>query len=272
MDGTPDYGRLLDAETRAFVARAEGFFPADAADRPITEQRRLYDAMCRAFHAGRPEGVAAQEGTIAGTRVRRYRGPQVAGRVIWLHGGSLMLGGLESHDDVCAELCARTGLEVIAVDYRLAPEHPAPAAVEDALAVWRAAADAEDGRIVLAGDSAGGLLAAAVCHATRGEARRPDGQVLVYPGLGGGLDAGSGRRHARAPLHPDFIRLGHCEVQLQSLDLVQQFAGGRHRGSGEIGRGLGMGGVAENTRANIEAVGLGMVAGGQDQSGGPVRD
>ncbi len=68
MEETPDYGRLLDAEIRAFVARTESFFPANASRRPIAEQRRLYDAMCAAFHAGRPAGVTAQDGENAACR------------------------------------------------------------------------------------------------------------------------------------------------------------------------------------------------------------
>ena len=54
--------------------------------------------------------------------------------VLYFHGGGFILGGLDSHDDVCAELCARTGYEVVSVDYRLAPEHLHPAAFDDALA------------------------------------------------------------------------------------------------------------------------------------------
>ena len=60
--------------------------------------------------------------------------------VLYFHGGGFILGGLDSHDDVCAELCARTGYEVVSVDYRLAPEHLHPAAFDDALAAFEWAA------------------------------------------------------------------------------------------------------------------------------------
>ena len=57
--------------------------------------------------------------------------------MLYFHGGGFILGGLDSHDDVCAELCARTGYEVVSVDYRLAPEHMHPAAFDDALSGLR---------------------------------------------------------------------------------------------------------------------------------------
>ena len=60
--------------------------------------------------------------------------------VLYFHGGGFILGGLDSHDDVCAELCARTGYEVVSVDYRLAPEHLHPAAFDDALTAFEWAA------------------------------------------------------------------------------------------------------------------------------------
>jgi acetyl esterase len=162
--------------------------------------------MCRAFFAGHPAGVTAEMAAIdARDRripVRTYRRdvPDDTALVLYLHGGGFSLGGLESQDDVCAELCGRTGFEVISVDYRLAPEHLHPAAFDDALAAFRWAA-ARDGRpIVLCGDSAGGNLAAAVAHATRRDARRPAGQVLIYPTLGGEHRSGSYVTHAEAPM------------------------------------------------------------------------
>ncbi|RUV22926.1 alpha/beta hydrolase, partial [Mesorhizobium sp. M5C.F.Ca.IN.020.32.2.1] len=111
-----------------------------------------------------------------------------------------ILGGLDSHDDVCAELCARTGYEVVSVDYRLAPEHLHPAAFDDAISAFEWAATIYKRPILLCGDSAGGNLAAAVSHATRGHARRPIGQVLIYPGLGGDRTQGSYVTHAEAPM------------------------------------------------------------------------
>jgi acetyl esterase len=120
--------------------------------------------------------------------------------VIYYHGGGFVLGGLESHDDICAELCAGTGFEVVSVDYRLAPEHRHPAAFEDAFAAFAQVAATTDRPLVLCGESAGGNLAAAVAHATRGGTRQAIGQVLIYPGLGGDRSKGSYVEHADAPL------------------------------------------------------------------------
>jgi len=102
---------------------------------------------------------------------------------------------LHSHDDICADIRAATGLQVVAVDYRLSPEHRHPAAFDDA----RAVVQALPGPLLLVGDSAGGNLAAAVSHSLRGDARIL-GQVLIYPGLGGDRSKGSYQAHACAPM------------------------------------------------------------------------
>jgi acetyl esterase len=189
-----DYKTLIDAPTWAFIRASEAAYPADTATLTIADQRRIYDAMCRAFHQGYPPGVSAEDLPIAGVRCRRFGG--TIPTVLYLHGGGFVVGGLESHDDICADIRARTGLGVVLPDYRLVPEHPHPAAYDDALAVARALL--AEGPILLAGDSAGGNLAAAVAHALRGE--RILGQVLIYPGLGGDCDAGSYLTHAHAPM------------------------------------------------------------------------
>lgn len=108
--------------------------------------------------------------------VRRYRphGAPTGQAIVYFHGGGWVTGDLDSHDRPCRVLADRSGVEVIAVDYRLAPENPFPAAVTDALAVAREVL--KTNRVVVAGDSAGGHLAA-VC------ARHLDvaGQLLIYP-------------------------------------------------------------------------------------------
>ncbi|MBZ9676625.1 alpha/beta hydrolase [Mesorhizobium sp. ES1-1] len=200
-----DYTNLIDAETWAFIERTNSYYPPDTIDYTIVQQREIYDRMCREFFAGYPQGVIVETSTVDAPAhripIRIYRGgTQAAATVLYFHGGGFILGGLESHDDVCAELCARTGHEVVSVDYRLAPEHPHPAAFDDAIKAFAWAASTRDRPILLCGDSAGGNLAAAVSHATRAGARRPVGQVLIYPGLGGDRSKGSYVTHAEAPM------------------------------------------------------------------------
>lgn len=201
-----DYSTLIDAETLAFIERTGSFYPTDTTDLTIERQRKIYDRMCREFFAGYPEGVTAETTVIVladrsiPIRIYRMAGPEAGAVVIYLHGGGFILGGLDSHDDVCAELCHRTGFEVVGVDYRLAPEHRHPAQFDDVLSAFEWAVIAYKRPIILVGDSAGGNLAALVAHATRGDARAPVGQVLIYPVLGGASDGRSYRDHAEAPM------------------------------------------------------------------------
>ena len=201
-----DYAKLIDAETWAFIERTNSYYPPDTIDYTIEQQRAIYDRLCREFHAGHPEGVTTSDSTISAPGraipIRIYRNaiPDASAMVLYFHGGGFILGGLDSHDDVCAELCGRTGYEVVSVDYRLAPDHLHPAAFDDALVAFEWATAHYDRPILLCGDSAGGNLAAAVSHATRGHQRRPAGQILIYPGLGGDPSRGSYVTHAEAPM------------------------------------------------------------------------
>lgn len=136
------------------------------------------------------ETVAGRAGPI---HVRRYlpSGSAPPGRrqaIFFLHGGAWVAGGLDSHDGICRHLAARSGSQVVAIDYRLAPEHPFPAAVEDAIdchamLLLRAAAWGVDPtNIVLAGDGSGGGLAAVVAlHAREMCLPMPVAQLLLFP-------------------------------------------------------------------------------------------
>ncbi|WP_234343899.1 alpha/beta hydrolase [Streptomyces sp. NRRL F-5123] len=143
--------------------------------------------------------------------------------VVYLHGGGFVFCGLDTHDRTCRRIARACAVDVLAVDYRLAPEHPHPAALDDALAVLRWARPA-----AVAGDSAGGFLAAAACLVLRDEGGPLPGlQALVCPntdltlglpsvaekGSGYGLDADAltyfaaayvpdpAHRAAASPLH-----------------------------------------------------------------------
>jgi len=192
----PDYSVLIDDETRAYIARGAEFYPPNAVDLTITQQRAVYDEMCAAFHAGHPEGVQTWDEPHGGIPCRRYETGAHEVTLIYYHGGGFVVGGLHSHDDVCAELCARSGVRVISVDYGLAPETVFPGCYNDAKAAFDAISATYPGPLMLAGDSAGGNLAAAVTHHARA---RITGVVLIYPGLGGDRTKGSYVEHADAP-------------------------------------------------------------------------
>lgn len=196
-----NYDDLLDDEVRAFIARTDALYPPEAVDFTVAQQRRFYDALCQEFDVRRPEGVAVRDDDADGVAVRLYEAGSPGATVVYFHGGGFVVGGLDSHDSICAEICAGTGYRVVSADYRLAPEHVHPAHFDDAVTAARWALGQYDGAVVLAGDSAGGNLAAAVAQALRGtpDAHRITGQVLIYPGLGGEMTRGSYVDHARAP-------------------------------------------------------------------------
>lgn len=197
----PDYASLIDAETWAFIEETARHYPPDAVNLSIADQRAVYDRMCRAFFAGYPDGVTAADSDHGTWRARTYAPPaDPAFTTVYFHGGGFVVGGLDSHDDVCAELCARCGCRVVSVDYRLSPEHRHPAPHDDARAATEWVLATTTGPVVLAGDSAGGNLAATVAHALRGTTDRIVGQVLIYPGLGGDMSKGSYVEHAEAPM------------------------------------------------------------------------
>lgn len=201
MTGT-DYSTLIDDETWDFIKETESWYPPDAVTMTIQEQRDVYDQMCRAFFTGYPDGVTAVDKSADGVPVRCYTnaGSKPSVVILYFHGGGFVVGGLESHDDVCAEICERTGQFVVSVDYRLVPEHVHPAAFEDSITSFNWVHREYGLPVILVGDSAGGNLAAAVSHETRGHPNAAIGQVLIYPGLGGDMEKGSYVTHANAPM------------------------------------------------------------------------
>src|SRR5437763_11383376 len=144
--------------------------------------------------------------------LRVYRPPGVSDSrrlpvLVYFHGGGWVIGDLETHDVLCRQLTAEAGVEVIAVDYRLAPEHKFPAAVDDAWAAtkWVVANAGRLGvdpkRIAVGGDSAGGNLAAVVALLAREEGTPAITlQVLLYPVTDFRTDTGSYRAFAEGYL------------------------------------------------------------------------
>lgn len=185
---------ITDPQVLEFIAETQAAYPDETNGAGIDENRRLYNAMCDVFRAPRPEGLQVEDHAVDGVPCRVYGQPSPV-CVIYIHGGGFVVGGLDSHDDVCAEIADATGLQVVSVDYRLAPEHRWPAQIRDVESVWQAL----NQPAVVVGDSAGAMLAASLCLSQRGQ-RQPLGQVLIYPGLGGDGSAASYRDNAEAPL------------------------------------------------------------------------
>lgn len=160
-----------------------------------TEARRQVARQSAAI-AGKPIRVGAVrdlqvDGADGPLRARHYAPDELGGPhalLVFFHGGGFVIGDLETHDGVCRMLCKHAGVHVLSVDYRLAPEHPFPAPVEDCRAALRWAFDhaqelgADPSRVAVGGDSAGGNLSAVVSHlAVREGERAPDFQLLLYP-------------------------------------------------------------------------------------------
>jgi acetyl esterase len=182
-------GQLLDAQSQLFVALANRLDGRDLDELTVSEARAHF-AKLTSLAPPRPPLAAVRDRRLGGVPVRVYR-PHGAARpapaVVYFHGGGWVVGGLDSHDALCAELSRQTRAVVVSVDYRLAPEHRFPAAVDDGLAAFRAIVqDAEElgvdpRRVALAGDSAGGNLAAVVSVALAGDEHAPVFQLLNYP-------------------------------------------------------------------------------------------
>lgn len=190
-DGPPDLDALRSAY--ADTAKRLGGPPQDV-------------AHVQAFRIPRGEDPEGR-----GIRAKYYLplelAPGPAGALVWFHGGGWLIGDLEGIDPACRAICAASGQAVIAVDYRLAPEHPFPAGLEDAWTsvCWAAGPHAaemlaiEPGRVVVGGDSAGGNLAAACARRARDEGLELLGQLLVYPALDPSRSSPAAAEFAHAP-------------------------------------------------------------------------
>jgi acetyl esterase len=200
----------LHPQAKAFLDQL-----AEAGARPIEEltpeQNRADHAASSARRNGPSEPVASVTDTVAaanGVEVPvRVITPEVGGTeapplIVYLHGGGWVVGTLDTYEPLTRALANRTGAIVVSVDYRLAPEHPWPAALEDAEAAtawaYRQAAGlgADQARVGVAGDSAGGGLAAAVTQRAKYGGPRLAFQTLVYPVLDPALDTPSAVENA----------------------------------------------------------------------------
>jgi acetyl esterase len=198
----------FDAETRAHLeAQAKDAGPWDPAW-PLARQRQAWEDHCKSVRARRPERLMVEDLDVDAIHVRIYRPPGEDPKpgVLFAHGGGWTMGSCETHDDLCAELADQADVVVVCFDYRLAPEHQHPAQVEDALTVldWMKsfgrAIGIDPTRIIAAGDSAGGQVAAGVALAIKyAGGPRLRGLVLINPAIGADTETRSYREHAISP-------------------------------------------------------------------------
>src|SRR5271165_5590604 len=177
LSGRPPFEAVSAAEARALFLGGRQVFSAEP--QPVGDTRDV--------------AIAGPQGR--GLALRLYRGigttPDMElPALIFFHGGGWVVGDLETHDVMCRHIANRTGCAVVAVDYRLAPEHKFPAAVEDCLAATRWVADTgaalgiDGNRLAVGGDSAGGNLAAVVSLLARDSGSLPLRlQLLLYPAV-----------------------------------------------------------------------------------------
>jgi len=178
----------LDPQVAALLAGSEG---ALTTVRDAAALRAEHEAGAREL-AGPPEPVDAVRDVDAPVPARVFEPAGARGTIVYLHGGGWVVGSPGSYDQVGRMLANAAGARVVLPDYRLAPEHPYPAALQDAEAALLAALDA-GGPVAVAGDSAGGQLAAVLA---RRHARRLAAQLLVYPVLDAGMATASYERFA----------------------------------------------------------------------------
>ena len=133
--------------------------------------------------------VAGAAGPLGARLYRPPVGEDDGSLLVYFHGGGFVIGDLDTHDEPCRVLCRYGRTSVLSVAYRLAPEHPFPAAVDDALAAWRwaranaATSGSDPARISIGGDSAGANLAAVVSLRAARTSEAPLAQLLIYPAV-----------------------------------------------------------------------------------------
>jgi acetyl esterase len=185
----------LDPELAGLITLVEAGTPMS--EQTPEEARASFRTLAVGFR--KPEDVvpvaSVEDTTVAGAegdlaaRVYRPTGDGPFPTVALFHGGGFVIGDLDTHDNLARAICRDAGAVVVSVEYRLAPEHPFPAGLEDCVAATRELVGqldtlGGDGRLAVAGDSAGGNLSAVVAQTVPGLAA----QFLIYPGIDGSGD------------------------------------------------------------------------------------
>jgi acetyl esterase len=169
----------VDPQIAAVLERVNAARPISAGT--PDEGRAAFRALneLAAQLAPRVEVASVEDVSDGPVPIRIYRpdGEPVA-TLMFIHGGGFVIGDLDTHDAQCRLLCSRVGVTVASIDYRLAPEHPFPAGVEDALAAFQWVVEHEQGPFAVGGDSAGGNLSTVTARAHR---EALVAQLLIYP-------------------------------------------------------------------------------------------
>jgi acetyl esterase len=208
----------LHPQAQAFYERA-ALQEEDSPEEQLGPVELRADATARALELPPGAGVASvADFTVPsadGTHLaaRRYEPAGARGTIVWLHGGGWVLDGLELSDALCRTLANESGATVVSVDYRVAPEHRFPVALDDSHDAlrWVAVQIADGGPLIVGGDSAGGNLAA-VC-ALRARTGGPEiaAQVLVYPITDSDLTT------------PSYLEYGEPELPMLSTAAMEWF-------------------------------------------------
>ncbi len=190
----PVDGRSLDLQLAALLKMDELLGDSDPSQHPPAISRKIMREKVRVVASPPRKNVQSRDFEIpgpAGAIPARYYEPDeinpASPLVMYMHGGGWALGDLDTHDSFCRLVASKSNVRVVAIDYRLAPEHPFPAAIDDCLAAtaWVHANAAEIGvdpqRLAVGGDSAGGNLAACVAYGAREQGMPLVLQLLVYP-------------------------------------------------------------------------------------------
>lgn len=183
----------LHPQAQAFLDQMQALGRPSLAEMAVPDARAMAKQMAQILPRG-PEVASVTDLSVDGAggpipiRLYRPEGTSPMQALVWFHGGGFVIGGVDEADSVCRQLVSESGIVVASVDYRLAPEHPYPAAADDSFAAtsWLSANAANLGldaaRLAVGGDSAGGNLAAVVSLRARDEGRPPIAfQLLVYP-------------------------------------------------------------------------------------------
>jgi acetyl esterase len=227
----------VDPSVQKLLDLLAGGRSASSADQNVAAQRDKFRGLLKLAGDPAPPTVESRDDVITGPggplRLRLYK-PQSASAaagpgLLFLHGGGFYAGDLDTHDGVCRVLAEASGCRIITVDYRLAPEHPFPAAIEDGVAALMAL-QANPGqwtidasRLAIGGDSVGANLAAVICQHWRDLGQAPlVAQLLVCPALDAAGDLPSRRLFAKGyylesnMIAEDFAR--YCPSDMERTD------------------------------------------------------